>query len=200
MAKDEEVLVVPARLLDELGSFSGFQHNVDRYLPAILDRNNQSFLPRSMVEDDPSFKQLIPYIILECSDANQTQLFQYTRGKGQGEKRLHAKKSIGIGGHISIEDTTGDDWYNTGMQRELEEEVKIECGGQQRVVGLIYDDSTEVGRVHLGVVHIMQLFSCKVSSAEEDLQFAGFQTIDRIRTEIGRFETWSQLCIQHLYS
>jgi predicted NUDIX family phosphoesterase len=199
MAKDEEVLVVPARLLDELGSFSGFQHNVDRYLPAILDRANQSFRPRSIVEDDPSFKQLIPYIILECSDANQTQLFQYTRGKGQGEKRLHAKRSIGIGGHISIEDTSGDDWYNTGMQRELDEEVKIECGGQQRIVGLIYDDTTEVGRVHLGIVHIMQLCSCKVTSAEADLQFAGFQQIDSIRTEMDRFETWSQLCLQHLY-
>ncbi len=200
VSKDEEVLVVPARLLDKLGPFSGFQPNVDRYLPAILDRQNQSFRPRSLVEEDPSYKQLIPYVILECSDACETQLFQYTRGKGQGEKRLHALRSIGIGGHISVEDASGEDWYQTGMQRELDEEVKIECGGQQRVVGLIYDDTTEVGRVHLGIVHIMQLGSCKVTSAEEDLQFAGFQKIDLIQTEIDRFETWSQLCIKHLYS
>ena len=119
MAKDEEVLVVPASLLMELGPFSGFNRSVDRYLPALLDRANQSFRPRSLVEDDPSFKQLIPYVILECNDESETRLFRYTRGKGQGEKRLHALQSIGIGGQISGEDAQGDDWYRNGMQREL---------------------------------------------------------------------------------
>ena len=80
------------------------------------------------------------------------------------------------------------------------EEVTIECGGQQRIVGLIYDDTSEVGRVHLGIVHIMQLSSCKVSSAELELEFAGFRQIDTIQSEIDRYETWSQLCIKHLYS
>jgi predicted NUDIX family phosphoesterase len=199
MSKDEEVLVIPAQLLDQLGPFSGFQPNVDRYLPAILDRSNQSFRRRSIVETDPSFKQLIPYVILECSDANQTQLFRYTRGKGQGEKRLHSLKSIGIGGHISIDDAAGDDWYRNGMQRELEEEVRIECSGSQHIVGLIYDDSTEVGRVHLGVVHVMQLTCCKVHSREEHLEESGFQPVDLIQAELESLENWSQLCIKHLY-
>jgi predicted NUDIX family phosphoesterase len=200
MTNDEEVLVVPARLLDQLGLFAGFQPNVDRYLPALLDRSNQSFRPRSLVETDPSFKQLIPYVILECTDADTTKIFQYTRGKGQGEKRLHALRSIGIGGHISTDDAYGDDWYNTGMQRELAEEVTIECGGQQKIVGLIYDDTSEVGRVHLGIVHIMQLRSCKVTSAEQEIELAGFKPIGEISDEIHRYETWSQLCIKHLYS
>lgn len=199
MTKDEEVLVIPALLLDQLGPFSGFQPNVERYLPAILDRANQSFRPRSLVESDPSFKQLIPYVILECSDANESRIFQYTRGKGQGEKRLHALRSIGIGGHISVEDAEGDDWYKNGMQRELDEEVSIECSGQQRIVGLIYDDSTEVGRVHLGIVHIMQLAGCKVQSKEDQLEASGFQSVEHIKTEIEGFENWSQLCIKHLY-
>jgi predicted NUDIX family phosphoesterase len=199
MSKDEEVLVVPAKLLDQLGPFSGFQPKVDRYLPTILDKAHQSFRPRSLVETDPSYKQLIPYVILECSDANQTRLFQYTRGKGQGEKRLHALRSIGIGGHISVEDANGDDWYKTGMQRELDEEVAIECSGQQRIVGLIYDDTTDVGRVHLGIVHIMQLTCCKVQSREDQLEDSGFLSIDAIKAELHRLETWSQLCIQHLY-
>jgi predicted NUDIX family phosphoesterase len=199
MAKDEEVLVIPALLIDQLGPFSGFQPNVERYLPAILDRANQSFRPRSLVESDPSFKQLIPYVILECSDANESRIFQYTRGKGQGEKRLHAFRSIGIGGHISVEDAEGDDWYKNGMQRELEEEVLIECSGQQRIVGLIYDDSSEVGRVHLGIVHIMQLAGCKVQSKEEQLEASGFHCVDQIKSDIENYETWSQLCIKHLY-
>jgi predicted NUDIX family phosphoesterase len=199
MSKDEEVLVIPAQLLDQLGPFSGFQPNVERYLPALMDRSHQSFRPRSLVETDPSFKQLIPYVILECSDASETRLFRYTRGKGQGEKRLHAFRSIGIGGHISVDDASGDDWYRNGMQRELDEEVSIECKGQQRIVGLIYDDSSEVGRVHLGIVHIMQLSSCKVQSREDHLEESGFQSVDLIKSELESLENWSQLCIKQLY-
>ncbi len=200
MPKDEEVLVVPALLLEQLGAFSGFQSDVTRYLPAILDRKHQSFLPRSQCETDPRFKQLIPYVILECTNSEGTSVFQYTRGKGQGEARLHAKRSVGIGGHISVEDTQGDDWYQTGMQRELEEEIEIECGCRNdRIVGLIYDDTTDVGRVHLGVVHIMQLHSCHAKAREDELVSAGFRSIEGIKQDRDFFETWSQLCIDHLY-
>ncbi|MBU6239214.1 MAG: phosphoesterase [Planctomycetes bacterium] len=199
MPKDEEVLVVPALLLDQLGTFSGFTTAIDRYLPAILDPNHQSFRPRSLVETDPSFKQLIPYVILECNNEQGTRLFQYTRGKGQGETRLHALKSVGIGGHISVEDAQGDDWYRVGMQRELSEEVDIGCGGTDRIVGLIYDDTTEVGRVHLGVVHIMQLSSCKVQPRENHLLDSGFRSLEEIKSDTRSMETWSQLCIKYLY-
>jgi len=199
MAKDEEVLVVPASLLMELGPFSGFNRAVDRYLPALLDRANQSFRPRSLVEDDPSFKQLIPYVILECNDESETRLFRYTRGKGQGEKRLHALQSIGIGGHISVEDAQGDDWYRNGMQRELSEEMIIECSGKDQIVGLIYDDSSEVGRVHLGIVHVLQLATCKAVPREDQLLDAGFESLETIKSELDQMETWSQLCLKHLY-
>lgn len=199
MPRDEEVLVVPATLLDTLGPFSGFTPAIDRYLPALLDRSHQSFRPRSLVETDPSFKQLIPYVVLECNNENGTRLFQYTRGKGQGESRLHALRSVGIGGHISIEDAQGDDWYRIGMQRELSEEVDIGCSGTDRIVGLIYDDTTEVGRVHLGIVHIMQLSSCKVQPRENHLVESGFRPVDQIKADLRMLETWSQLCIQHLY-
>ncbi|MCY2975196.1 MAG: phosphoesterase [Planctomycetota bacterium] len=196
---DEQVLVVPASLLDQLGPFSGFQANVDRYLPSILNRKHQSFIARSLCETDPSFKQLIPYVVLECTTVEGTKLFQYTRGGGSGEKRLHAKRSLGIGGHISIEDTTGDDWYRTGMERELTEEIALDCDRNDRIVGLIYDDTTEVGRVHLGVVHVMQLRSCHAKSREADLADAGFFPIEEIKSQKETLETWSQLCLEHLY-
>ena len=199
MSLDEQVLVVPASLIDQLGAFTGFQPNVDRYLPAVLDRKHQSFLPRSKCETDPSFKQLIPYVILECTNPDGTRLFQYTRGKGQGEKRLHAKRSIGIGGHVSIEDTRGDDWYRTGMRRELDEEIVVDCGCNDRIVGLIYDNTTEVGSVHLGIVHIMQLHSCHAHAREDELLESGFLSIDEIKNNHANFETWSQLCLDHLY-
>jgi predicted NUDIX family phosphoesterase len=85
------------------------------------------------------------------------------------------------------------------MQRELTEEVDIGCGGTDRIVGLIYDDTTEVGRVHLGVVHIMQLSSCKVQPRESHLLDSGFRLVDDIKSDARAMETWSQLCIQHLY-
>jgi len=196
---DERVLVVPASLIDQLGPFSGFQSNVDRYLPTILDRKHQTFLPRSRCETDPSFKQLIPYVVLECTNASGTKLFQYTRGGGSGEKRLHAKRSIGIGGHISIEDTTGDDWYRTGMERELSEEIVLDCDRTDRIIGLIYDDTTDVGRVHLGVVHVMQLRSCHAKAREADLADAGFVLVEDIKKDFDQLETWSQLCLENLY-
>jgi predicted NUDIX family phosphoesterase len=85
------------------------------------------------------------------------------------------------------------------MQRELNEEVIIESSGKDRIVGLIYDDTTAVGRVHLGIVHIMQLSSCKVTPREDHLLDAGFQSVEDIGSNLDLMETWSQLCLRHLY-
>jgi predicted NUDIX family phosphoesterase len=199
MGMDEEVLCVRATLLDQLGAFTGFQPDVNRYLDALMDRQNQSFQPRRTCETDPSFKQLIPYVILKHVDHRGVHLFQYTRGKGQGEKRLHALRSVGIGGHISTDDTQGDDWYRTGMARELEEEMVIPNPSSMPIVGLIYDDSNDVGKVHLGVVHVMEVASLDCHAREDDLVDAGFVLVDQIKQEMDRLETWSQLCIKSLF-
>lgn len=96
-------------------------------------------------------------------------IFQYTRGSGQGEKRLHAKRSIGIGGHISREDATGADLYRSGMERELSEEMIIEGAYQEQLLGFIYDDSSPVGRVHLGVVHLLTLENDSARARESEM-------------------------------
>lgn len=198
MSLDEEVLCVPAVLIEQLGAFEGFQPEVERYLPTILDKKNQTFIARRLCETDPSQKQLIPYVLIRYSDETGTYIFQYVRGKGQGEKRLHALRSIGIGGHISTDDTTGDDWYRTGMARELEEEVIFEKSSDAQIIGLIYDPSNDVGKVHLGIVHLMELDGPTVRAREEDLLEAGFLPIETIVAEIDRLETWSRLCIEYL--
>ena len=100
----ERVLVVPTELFHRLGYFQGFARDVDRYLGELFDPRHISYRPRSEVEEDPSFKQLIPYVIFRHRDAQGRQtVFQYTRGTGQGEGRLHSKRSVGIGGHISAD-------------------------------------------------------------------------------------------------
>ena len=153
--QEEHILVIPESVINEIGAIEGFEADVDRFLEPILQSDELSFQPRSQMETDPSYKQLIPYVLLQWTDADGvTKLFTYTRGGGSGETRLHAKRSVGIGGHISREDAAGGaDPYSTGMHRELTEEVQLASNYRETCDGLIYDSSNDVGKVHLGVVH-----------------------------------------------
>lgn len=198
---EEHVLVVPARLIESIGSIHGFEVDVDRFLKPILASDELSYRPRSEMELDPNFKQLIPYVVMQWTDSADglPRIFTYTRGGG-GESRLHAKRSIGVGGHISRQDSGGiDDPYTTGMRRELDEEVSIGCPYLDQREGLLYDDSNEVGRVHLGVVHRFILDRPLVTSNEADLADGEFLTIDELRSQFDRLETWSRLCLEALY-
>ena len=198
----ERVLVVPTELFRRIGYFQGFSTNVDRYLGQLLAGESTSYRARAEMETDPSFKQLIPYVIFRHLNDGEQSVFQYTRGKGQGEKRLHAKRSIGIGGHISSDDDSkehGRNPYEEGMRRELAEEVVIETNYQARLVGLINDDLTEVGKVHLGVVHIFDVETPDVQPREADIIEAGFQPVGKLLREMDQFESWSQICLQALF-
>ena len=196
----EHVLVVPTEVFHQLGYFQGFCGDVDRYLQGLLDPAHTSYRPRDLMEQDPSYKQLIPYVIFRYRDASgTTQLFQYTRGKGQGERRLHAKRSIGVGGHISADDAAQVSAYEEGMRRELEEEVLIDAPYRGRMVGLINDDETEVGRVHLGVVHVLDVDQPAVKPREHDLLDARFRPLGELVPALAEFETWSQICLRALF-
>lgn len=201
MAVDEQILVIPESVLRSIGELSGFCRDVDRFLEPILSSGQLEFRPRGVMESDPSFKQLIPYVILEHTDhKGEVWLFSYTRGSGQGERRLHARRSIGIGGHISEADAAGgSDPYLTGMRRELEEEVRIGADYVEHRVGLIYDPTTEVGRVHLGVVHRFELTLPEVEPNEADIAAAAFLPVAELKSQRDSLETWSQLCLDSLY-
>jgi len=189
------VLCVPTSLLHTLGYFQGFAADTGHYLPALLDPANTSYQPRSQVETDPSFKQLIPY----CIFRHAGQVFYYRRGKKGGEGRLHSLRSVGIGGHISAEDQKhGDRRYEEAMQREITEEVYLDAGAHQTCLGLINDDSTPVGSVHLGIVHIFDLDSAQVRPREESILNTGFAPPAELLSERDQFETWSQICLQQL--
>lgn len=127
-------------------------------------------------------------------------LFRYTRGKGQGEGRLHSKCSVGVGGHISLDDcASGTAGYREGMHRELDEEVVIRTPYKESCVGLINDDQTPVGQVHLGVVHILDVEQPNVSPREHDLLDAGFRPLADILANADRYESWSQICLNALF-
>jgi len=197
----EDVLVVPRAVLERAGMFQGFQADTAAYLPLLLDPRHTLWRPRAAVEEDPSFKQLIPYCVLASrADDGAWRYFAYTRGGGQGEARLRAKRSVGIGGHISsIDGAHGDDVsYDAGMRRELDEEVAIGAPYTARVVGLINDDATPVGSVHLGIVHVLELERAEVEPRESGLVECGFDTLEALLAERGRFETWSQIALDAL--
>lgn len=190
----ERVLVTPAARLHELGYFTGLTENVERYLPALLNPRYLSFRLRSEMEVDPTWLQLIPYLVLRHAG----RIFQYTRGRAGGEKRLHALKSIGIGGHINPTDLNESDPYRAGMNRELHEEVKLESTFSERIIGLVHDPSTPVGQVHLGVVHVLTLENPKVSPREAAIATCGFTEVEELRGQIEAFETWSQFVLRSM--
>jgi predicted NUDIX family phosphoesterase len=194
---DERVLVVPSAELDRLGRFQGFSGEADRYLSALLVPSLASFRTRRDVEDDPGFKQIIPYVVFRSGSL----VFTYRRGQTQGEARLHRLRSLGVGGHVAEADADGQstlEAYELALRRELDEEVEVGGEGQIARVGLINDDSNPVGRVHLGVVHIYELDRPAVSSREDGLADPEFLDTDALRIHLGEFETWSQICIDAL--
>src|SRR5690606_38655422 len=140
---EEQVLVVPTELFHKLGHFQGFCSEVDRYFQPLLASDLASYRPRGAMEADASFKQLIPYVLFRYRDPQgTTHLFDYLRGGGGGEARLRAKRSVGVGGHISSDDlhVAGQrDVYRSGMLRELEEEVLIDTPYTESIVGLLND-------------------------------------------------------------
>ncbi len=193
------MLVVPRALLDEIGAFEGIRTaGLDAAVGRLLDPANHFFMDRAQAENDPSHKQLIPYCVFRCGD----RILHYTRGKSGGESRLHAKISVGVGGHVNPVDTgggrTGSDAYHAAVTREIEEELDLPEEHEHRIIALLNDESNPVGQVHLGIVHVVDLKSEAVNSREDALTDLGFTPLADLNGALfERLETWSQFCIRH---
>jgi predicted NUDIX family phosphoesterase len=200
MPPEEQVLVVHRSVFESVGAFQGVCFDVDRYLPEFFTRGVPRFIPRPAAEADPSYKQLIPYVVM----THAGKCLSYVRGKRAGETRLVGRRSIGIGGHINPIDDSDSlfepdlfDTYRAAVQREVDEEVAIPGSPEDRIVALINDDSTEVGQVHLGVVHLWRLESDVVEKREQMMTQLGFASPEALRSDRENLETWSQLCLDH---
>ncbi len=195
---EEQILVIQRSLFDELGAFQGINHDLERYLPIFLDGKNNFFTPRGPAETNPALKQLIPYAIFTYED----KVLRYTRGGKSGEQRLAAKMSIGIGGHINDTDGThgafNNSTYLNAVNREISEELQLGGPFSQKAVALLNDDSNDVGKVHLGVVHIVRLSSPEVSPNETAIAEPRLCSISELEAESARLETGSQICLTHL--
>ena len=195
---DENVLVVRRSLFDELGNFHGLNFEPQKYLDAFLSRGNNFFLPRAQAEQDPTHKQIVPYAII----AHGNTVLHYVRGKKAGEQRLVSKGSIGIGGHMNDTDESLFAWdkdaYRAGVEREVNEEIAIDSPFEDRIVALLNDDTTEVGQVHLGIVHVFRLAEPKVQKREAMITNLTFLTRDELLARREALETWSQICADSL--
>lgn len=200
MVQEEQVLVVPRKVVEAEGMFHGLMFDVERYLRRLFVSGVPRFMPRSQAETDPSYKQLIPYVLMTCDG----KYLNYVRGKRAGEARLAGNRSIGIGGHINPVDDLplfNTDFYETyvaAVAREVEEEVSVEAGHSEQVVALLNDDSNEVGQVHLGIVHCWTLDAPKVARREQMITQLSFMSPAELHEVRESLETWSQLCLDGL--
>ena len=198
--KEEMILVVRRDTVEKLGMWQGLNFEVERYLPVLLARENNFFMPRSAAETDPAFKQIIPYVLL----VHGGKVLHYVRGKKSGEQRLVSKGSIGIGGHMNDLDeglfAMDEAAYLEGVRRETCEEVKIGAKFRNRVAALLNDDSNEVGQVHLGVVHVFELDAPAVEKNEAMITNLAFLSIEELQERRELLESWSQICLDGLAS
>jgi predicted NUDIX family phosphoesterase len=196
MATEERVLCFKRELLEELGVFQGLSLEVERYLPVVTSSSHILYLNRSAAEQDRRYKQLIPYVLVICDG----KILRYRRGRGGQETRLHGLYSVGIGGHISEEDHglfSKCAGYQEGMRRELMEEVAIDQM-EEAAVAVINDDSTDLGYVHFGVVHLMHTANEMIVGRRSGILNPEFIPITEAVKDLSGYESWSHFCLEHL--
>ena len=187
----EKVLVVKtAKLAKYISGKTGLlTEGRDEMLDIII--NEHEFIDRPAAEEDPSYKQIIPYVVL----TQKAQVFTTRRLNKGGESRLHGKLSIGVGGHINpVDETDRRSVLMKGLERELEEEVYIQHRGQLVPRGFINDDGNGVGAVHLGLCFSMEVEG-DVSVRETEKLSGAWTSLQELRAEYDNMETWSQIAL-----
>ena len=198
MPAEERVLCFKRELFEQLGVFQGLSLDVEKYLPVVTAGANTTYLNRSEAELDRRYKQLIPYVLVICND----RILRYRRGKGGQETRLHGLFSVGIGGHISEEDSglfAKAAGYKESMRRELMEEVAID-EVNEAAVAAINDDSTDVGYVHFGVVHVLSVTNEDVAGRRSGIVAPEFVPIAEAVKSAAEYESWSRFCLENIDS
>jgi predicted NUDIX family phosphoesterase len=194
---DEDVLVVPtSAVLEELGggaAWLGVRPAGEAALAGLI-RHRGEFRPRSAMEDDPSWKQVIPYPVLR----DGARWFLMRRTRAGGDARLHDRFSIGVGGHVNPVDGGLDGDLSGALAREWTEELAIDFVPTFRFVGLLNDDTTPVGQVHLGLVYEGDAGGRPVAIRETDKLTGGFVESAAVAAVADRLETWSLLAFEFI--
>lgn len=188
-AGDELVLVVPRELVVPGDGWLGVRRDgIEAALAAV--RAYGEFRPRAAMEQDPSYKQVIPYLVLR----DGARWFLMRRTRAGGDARLHDRWSIGVGGHLN----PGDRDVAGGLRREWREELVAAFVPDFVPVGLLNDDTTDVGSVHLGFVFTADAVGRPVAIRETDKLAGSFAESDDVEAVRDDLETWSRLAFDAL--
>ena len=175
------------------GAWHGFvSKNLDRHQKLIRERH--FFKSRSEVENDPSYQQIIPYVVFRHAD----RYFLTHRLRASSEKRLRKQYSLGVGGHINPGDLGAGDPILDGLKREWEEEVVYHGSFDARLLGLLNDDSSPVSKVHLGIVFLVDGDSPDIAIRETTKLEGELLTLDEMRIRYLEMESWSQMVYDRL--
>ncbi|HYM67927.1 MAG TPA: NUDIX hydrolase [Patescibacteria group bacterium] len=189
----EQVLCVKREDIFPDGASHGFVSDNLEQLQAVI-RERHFFKPRSEVEDDPTFQQIIPYVVFRHGD----RYLLTHRLRASSEKRLRRQYSLGVGGHINPQDLEAGDPILDGLKREWREEVAYEGAFEATLIGLLNDDSSPVSKVHLGVVFLVDGDSPDISIRETDKLAGELLTLDEMRIFYLGMESWSQMVYDRL--
>ncbi len=185
----ERVLVVPRALVPDRADWYGLRRAGVDEMVAITARSGR-FADRATMEVDPSFKQIIPYLVLRDAD----RWFLMRRTRAGVDARLHDRWSIGVGGHLN----PGDAGVAGGLRREWDEEIEAAFVPEFQPVGLLNDDTTDVGAVHLGIVFVADAAGRPVDVRERDKLSGSFATSAEVTAVSDSLETWSRLVFEAL--
>ena len=189
----EQVLVVRREEIFPDGAWHGFvTENLDRYRSVIRERH--LFKPRAEVEEDPTFQQIIPYVVFRHRD----RYFLTHRLRASSEKRLRKQYSLGVGGHINPGDLQSGDPILDGLKREWEEEVVYEGTFEANLIGLLNDESAPVSKVHLGVVFLVDGDTPNIAIRETKKLGGELLSLDEMRSLYLQMESWSQIVYDKL--
>lgn len=164
--------------------------NVEPYLEII--KTKKYFLPRATMEIDPTYKQVIPYLIFHHANT----YFLMQRQAKASEARLQNKFTLGIGGHVRQEDMSNDSLF-AWAQREFNEEVNYKGNFDIQTIGILNDDSNEVGKVHVGLVLLLNGDVPEITVRSE-LKNGKLVSLDECMMHYDQLESWSQMVVEHL--
>jgi predicted NUDIX family phosphoesterase len=186
----ERVLVLPRNAVPGGCDFTGVRRADDAALAELRAAvaTDGRFLDRPTAEQDPTFKQLIPYVVVRHAE----RVFLMERTDAGGDPRLHRKASIGVGGHLNPVDE-GEDPLMVGLRREWAEELVADWDPRFHLVGLLNDDSNPVGSVHLGVVFTVETDGRPLDVREHEKLTGRMASPEEVLAAWDRLETWSQL-------
>jgi predicted NUDIX family phosphoesterase len=201
---DERVLVIPAIFAGDVRKGFCTLEESRKLAAELINSDQLRFMPRSQVEDDPRFLQLIPYVILYRNTPKPRfdswiRIFNYLRTAAGGESRLSGLRSLGIGGHINDSDgILPQDAFRAGVIREIDEEVSCGLDPVGSLIGTIYDDTNAVGRVHLGIVISFRLTDSEIDLKDDSLADPRLWSTVQLVGDDSSFENWSRLIIAWL--